>query len=446
MEGTAKVTVRIDGWNDAEVKPATKTLKVLAPKQKAATLPVSERVVRMLNFADKKARLAKLSFTPDGKRLLATGMQWYQSWDAATWKELVRVEPLVGITRGEMHTTVSADGSTVAHVGLHVERENNEIEGKLVNRLRMTGQLHLHDSTSAKPKWSKQYNDRGPGIVTLSPDGKHAVVVFELNGVGNELPMYTTEFWDLGKGTSKVLFDQRSGAVFSPDGRTVYVSTTEQTSATDIKSTLYVIDTATLKTVKEIPAAASTVFGIRAISPDDKILLAMEANIKTRKFAAVFLDAGTFKELDRIPATVEFGTLARMEHTEFSVDSSRVAFRLGKDTIQLWDSVQKKVVRTIKDDSPGVLIGTLELNRQGTMLASIYPQDVSLQQAYSRTGPSDPGQASVLLHDLTDIKRAPERIALPAGATSVMVFSPDGKTLTVGLHGKVCIVDATMKK
>jgi WD40 repeat protein len=446
LEGNAKITVSIEGWKSAEVKSATKLQKLLAPTREIAYQPVSERVLKTLTFADKKTPPTQLSFAPDGQRLMATHMLWFQSWDTSGWKELVRLEPLPGITVGEMDTGISADASTVIHAGLHVEREKKEIEGKLMNRLRITGQLDVHDSTRTKPKISQQFKDRGPGIVVPSPDGKQAVLVFMLNGEGNDPPKYNTEWWDFEKGTSKVLFQHRSSASFSPDGRRVFVTTMEQTTSNDMKSVLSVLDTKTLKVIKEVTPIASTSLNVRAVSPDGKTLLGIEVNYKTRSFAAVFLDATTLKELDRIPSTVEIGPRSKFELTQFSADSRTVVFRMNKDTIQVWDNEQKKVSRTIKNESPGVLIGTLALNAQGTMLAVVSPQEVSLQQANSRTAPTDPGQASVLLYDLTQPKREPDRIMLPVGSAMILSFSLDGKTLAVGMWGKVCIIDATMKK
>src|SRR4029077_17330091 len=87
-----------DAWAGAGVSPTKHAVAVARPKGLAVSEPVSPRLVRSLVHPDHKAIVDPVQFSPDGRRLFASGYPsgMLQFWDVTAAKELLRVETQPG--------------------------------------------------------------------------------------------------------------------------------------------------------------------------------------------------------------------------------------------------------------------------------------------------------------------------------------------------------------
>jgi WD40 repeat protein len=442
FEGTAEVTLTLDGWKGVSVSPTAHTLKVLPPKAARKAEPVSARVVKSLVFANKKGTVAEVRFHPDGSKLYVADLQWVQVWDTKTWKEAVRIEPLVGITAGSMMTALSADWGTVLHAGAQFTRTRGQRDGKPFNDTSWAGRVELHDSASKAVKESVQFLDRGPNLVYPSPDGKTAVVTTlfpqELAGPRRD----RTELWDWEKGTHTVLADTAASAAFTADGSAILLARWAMNAASETESSLVRYDLKAGKVTKTTDAPKGVMFAGPVLSPDGKTLAVSTVHFKTQKRQVLFLDAVTFDELGRVAGPEKPGQFDDFQVSAFTADSSLVAVRCGTEPAAVWDAKQKKVVRTVPvGDSP---TGPVAISADGKRLAvGLVPAVTVAEMLAARNDPRDLGQSRVLLVDLSDPNAEPEAVALPAGPVSALAFSADGKTLAAATTGAVQILDLT---
>lgn len=439
FEGTAAVTITLDGWKGVSVLPTTHAVKLLPPKPRAKAEPVSERVAKSLVFANKKGTIAEVRFHPNGSRLYVTDQQWVQIWDAKTWKEAVRVEPMVGVRIGFVFAALSTDWRTLAHAGTLFRSVREQRDGKLYTGAEYTGRVELHDPASKEVRESVQFLDRGPAQVYPSPDGKTAVVTTVLPHDRQSPRQQRTELWDWENGTHTVISEAGGTAAFTADGSAVLLGTWKMTAANEVESSLVRYDVKASKVTKTKDAEKGAIFASPVVSPDGKTLAVVSRNFKTGQQAALFLDAATFDELGRVAGPEKPGQADDFQVSAFTSDGSLVAVRCGQAPAAVWDAKQKKVVRTVPvGDSAG---GPVAVSADGKWLAvGLTPSFTVAEMLAARNDPRDLGQSKVLLVDLTDPKSEPQVVVLPAGLVSALAFSPDGKTLAAASTGAVQII------
>ncbi len=353
--------------------------------------------------------IARIAFTPDGKRLVTQGSDGVRVWDAATGEELRHLAPGMGSTWG--HSDLSPDGKQVAVTG-HVP----------------AGPIELWDVESGKKVGS--LGERFYLPVRFSPDGKLLATSATLDEV---------DIWDLS--TRKKLRSWKAHPLqvwtiaFSADSRKLL------TSGTEGKARLW--DVATGQQLQEFTPSGwqPNVIGTppaTVLSPDGKLVAMIEKNEAVKPAdgpvqweARISLwDTVTGKRLRQLSCstpeiasgrrgqgyTRPFGTLA------FSADSTKLVTGGPDDFLRVWDPTTGAELRRLRFE-PG-WVSALTLSRDGKSIAAV-----------------GLGGGAVCVVDMAS---GQIRATSPGHRTGLQAtaLTPDGRTaLTSGLENALLIWD-----
>ena len=185
------------------------------------------------------------------------------------------------------------------------------------------------------------------------------------------------------------------------------------------------------------------------LSPDGKV-----AAVPMAGNAVELYDTTTHKQISSLRSR------SAPRFVTFSPDGSQLAVGEMTGLVTLWGVAQQQVVRVMKGH--GAPIGGLAFAPDGLKLVSVDDDGAARCWGQNDTEPSRvlikgrdqinalsyspdgrwlvaAGQHHVLLHDLRS--RAAPR-ALAGGGTRTAVFSPDGRTIAGGIHGRVGLWEA----
>jgi WD40 repeat protein len=223
----------------------------------------------------------------------------------------------------------------------------------------------------------------------FSPDGKHLSL-----GGGSTAPL---SIYDVAKGKElHRIVCHATGSVFSPDGKTLIVSS-QQDDAGKSEPSIRVYDVATGKSSKRVTEGIPAYYFTLAFSPDGKRLVC--AGHET----ACVMDARTFAVLRDIPG--------RVQHPRFSCDGKRI-ISTNYTRLRFWDPATGKEIDAIEGEFGTTPV--IAFSPGGRLLAS-----------------GDWIAGEIVLWDLKS-GRVVRRLALGGEKKYVRTvsFSPDGKTLT----------------
>jgi WD40 repeat protein len=337
-----------------------------------------------------------LAFSPDGKILASACPDTLGFWDVASGKQIGKA-----VDRGPFFQTLAfaPDGKTVAAVG---------------------GGLRLWEVPSGKEV--RRYPEQAGAsyAVAFSPDGR---LLATANNHPSDGAVYLTE---VAGGEVVKRFPGHEHPVFSlafsPDGKTLASADGDNTLVWDVK---------TGKRLLTLPG------GVVAFSPDGKTLAAGCVDQVIRLF-----DAAGGKE------RLSFNRDAAVIAVAFSSDNKLVVTNDGR-SIRLWDPATGKPFRTIQDMKEAKdHITCLALAPDGKMLATGC-QDNSVR--YWETAPGEEVGKYTAGGGLSSLAFSPDGklLAVPGevirlwqagtdkevkrlGRASLVLFSPDGKTLAGG--------------
>ncbi len=275
----------------------------------------------------------------------------------------------------------SPNGQYLASAGQDTEIKIWDIETKQINRV---------------------FDVQEPNIKALafSPDGKILALASKVGPVGQEAPFYISEIvvWDFESGRRNYSIHENAGVealVFTPDGKMLI-------GAGGYFDDIHFWDSFSGNKIASLkPDQCITQL---AISPDGKIL----AGCGSSKGGYITLwDLNLRKEIAKIHlSTVEFLSLA------FSPDGKRLVTGNTESLVEIWDVEKMIKTKTLKGHSEQIFC--VAFNPDGNRIAS-----ASLDGTVR----------------LWDVEKSQEiQIFKNNGTVTCLAFSPDGKTLAVGLR------------
>jgi WD40 repeat protein len=435
--GLGKAAVKLSmEWKGVAVASTTHTLTVLdAPGDKP--LPVSPRLLRSLPHPDRTSSLWRVAFTPKGL-LFVSGYPsgTVQLWDVGSGKEVRRISSPHGYRGSADYALTPADFSTlyVPLEGRKIKRDPNDAKKPIT--VVFDGKVLAWDLATGKPRPGVEPR-KGLGVAAayLSPGGKRLVAV-ERGGytIGSDPPADLVRLYDTATGKSWPLGEGYGQAVFSADGRRIYLARSRYRG--NRGGTLAVFDArgkelATLLEVKGLGLS----WPVLSSSGNALVVELSKGRINEPATLKVF-DLKTNKEI----ASFASGGAFPFTKPAFSPDGALLAAGDYDGQVTIWDVRKKAVAR--KHRFKGMSMGLeVAFSPDGRWLAA--PARVKTEREGGwDVDPLDLPQPRVFLFDLTR-EAPPEEVVCPHGWSGGVAFSPDGKTLAVGGAGAVHLFDVS---
>jgi WD40 repeat protein len=359
-------------------------------------------------------------------------------WDVATRREATTIET------GKRHLDdliLSPDWRTLFVARNTQKREPVEQDGKRMYRWTFDGDVRSWNlATGRLERTWKHETPRGIYRMKLSPDGTRFVTWEELAGTYEGSPKGTISTWDVQTGRHQDLPDGLSGyGQFSPDGRDLAITAMDGDGyVTAVK----LLDPATGRERLSIPITDKKAQVGASFSPDGRLLLGGGRVIGGGKIAGGWLKL--WDRTGREVASVDADRNDVFVSSPFSPDGrvlAAVNWAGEQRKLYLIDVADPKRVRTIVlgDKPKGErLIGRMPVFRpDGKWLAVI------TQVIPERSGDvlvENVAQARILLIDVA-AGAVRETLIAPPGLPISACFSPDGRMLATGGHGRVLLWD-----
>lgn len=449
FEGTADVVLHLAAWPEGNVAPTAHEITVLPPKA-TKTEPTTDRLTKTLPHPDRKANVGVVRFSPDGARLMGSGYPSgvVQFWDTKTWAETARLDTPTGLRASWDYAIPTPDWKGVLVYGRTRKVVKEEKGGKVTERLQVDGRIDVYDPASGKRTDTVALPDRGPQQLWMAPDGKSVVLNTEgsFAATDRDRPSFT-ERLDLTTKTATKLFDTYSMPAFTPDGKAAFFAVEKYTPNGGFEHSFVRYDLAAGKvTATKQEPDKETFFGRPAASPDGSRLFGTSGrsvNAKTEGFALAVLDPATLAEKARLPLDADPDAAATFTGPLFTADGKTAVIRVG-DRLLLWDVAADKLARTVTLPIDG--FGFLAVSPDGKRAAVVGRPKFDAKAVGRNPDAEYLPQPRVVVVELADPKAAPAVLMLPPGGSGQPAFSPDGKTLAVGVTGGVALLDVSKVK
>jgi WD40 repeat protein len=433
------VTLTFDAWPDGRVAPTTHPITVHPARPGPKSEPVATNLVATLIHPDRKSTIGQLAFSPDGSKLFASGYPsgTVQIWDAATRKELRRIDTPPGFRGSMRYAVLTTDWKTLYVAASGRKIGSVEKDGKAVPRVEYTGGLRVWDLGTGEERTSvKPPAGAGPDFAILVPDGSSLVCIEQFGFIAGEDRKAATMVIDPGTGARRKLCDGYVYPSFSPDGKAVALVLSDSEGKRHV---LKVVEFATGKELASLPSPEKTAhLSAGEFSPDGSLLTAhLSPMQKGSRPAVLFLDARTLAERGRF--TGDAGPDGRGGITgKFTPDGKSYVMLDSVGKAHVWDVAAGKVVRSFE-------VGNQSWNMvftpdSKTMAVGWMPRSEREGERVRDPDPKDYPQPRVTLFDLTGAA-APRVLIAPHGFPGSLALSPDGKTLALGGSGAVHLFD-----
>jgi WD40 repeat protein len=445
--GNAQVTVSFDAWKAGHVAPSHHEVPVVVPKPGPKREPVSARLKGELVHPNRSGTLTGLRFSPDGHRIIGGDYPGgvVVLWDVAAGRDVTTIETGYGYRGSSDYFFLSPDWRA-----LYVSRGTRKVEqvekdGKRQRRWICDGDVRTWDlATGRLLRTYKHEPPRDILLMELSPDGTRFVTWEEMSGTSEGGPKGAVSTWDVQTGRHQALPDGlQSYGQFSPDGRSLAVTAGD---GDGYARALKVLDPATGRERLSIPVTDKNAWvSARAFSPDGRLLVGhgqvFEKAGKWDSWRAwlKLWDTTTGREV----ASFDADKNDALVYTCFSPDGrvlAAVNWQGEQRKLLLIDVAERKRART-------VVLGDKPKGERLIAMAPVFRPDgkwlaVITQVIPDRRGDDlaveDVAQARILLIDLA-AGAVRETLTAPAGFPRAACFSPDGKTLATGGHGRVLL-------
>ena len=438
--GDATVVALLPGWPAGAVSPTTHTVAI-ANAAVAPSEPLSPKLVRVLSHPDRKASIFSVWFTPDG-RLLAAGYPSgvVQFFDPVTGKELSKFETPKGYRGAGEYAHPTPDFRRL-YVGDEGDKfvPADKVKGTPARR-EYDGTIMIWDlATGRSLPPIRPSEPRGFAVLYMSPDGTKMVTVERPSHNTDETVRDTTVLRDLTAGTEKRLYDGYSMAAFTPDGRTLAVTTF---GSGDKRGRLACLDPATGAERWAVAAdAGDRGLSWPVFSPDGKWLtVSSDAGKIYSPGELRVYDTATGAKLAAFPSGGDYPFAARV----FSPDGRHLAAITYKNGLIVWDTATWKPARTFTFDKDLVTGFHPMFSPDGTMFAVPVARRWDDPNGDREPNPDDLPHTRVYLFDPASTA-SPEVLIGPRGYVGGAAFAPDGKTLAVGGAGGVALYDLSAK-
>jgi WD40 repeat protein len=400
---------------------------------------------------NKTGIIGDLKFSPDGKRVIAGDYPGgvIALWDVATGKRLTTLETGYGYRSTAKYFSVAPDWQTV-----YVSREKRNYE-----RVEQNGKRMIHWTFDGDIRaWGlkdggllrtyKHKPPRGIRWMALSPNGTKLLTVEHQSGTYEHGYPSTASLWDVQSGAYRPVDGLQNVGTFSPDGRTLAFTVTD---AEGYARTRKLIDAATGRERWSMPVEDKNTFvSAGAFSRDARLLVGTVRVLDGPKkwdswrSGMKWWDAATGREV----ASFECDNNDDLTNFCQSGDGQTLAalnWRGGKRQLFLYSVPDKRQLRTVtlceKTEGQRPIACSPVFSPDGKWVAVItrtYPE----KTAGDDLDPRDVPQPRILLIETATGEVRETMIAPPAFA-NVACFSPDGRTLATGGHGRVLLWDMT---
>jgi WD40 repeat protein len=445
------MSIAFDAWKGGHVAPTQHEIHVVAPQPGPKLEAVSPRLKGELIHPNRRSRLLGIRFSPDGKHIIAGDDPGgvVVVWDAATGQQRVAIETgrhLRGNVETYFYLSPHWERMFVAREDRKVDRV--EQNGKLLWRWKFSGDVRAWNlATGRLEKTFQQEPRRGIATMRLSPDGTKFITYDWLSGTYPLKPDSAVSLWDVCTGRHRTLPGKlHFYAGFSPDGKTVEVWDRDKDGYTHA---LKLIETSTGKEKVSIPIRDknATAFGT-AFSPSGRLMAGAYTiyerpkNWDKSRSWVKWWNTTTGHEV------LSFATGADMVlDGRFAPDGRTFAMihHTGQKTqLLLFDVRTRQIVKShfLPEVAKGssLLLFAPAFRPDGKWLALI-TQVVPKNGLFWEMDRRDLPQPRILLIEVA-AGAISETLVAPQGlAYSACSFSPDGRTLATGGHGRVLLWD-----
>jgi len=376
-----------------------------------------------------------------------------QVWNAQTGRQLTKIKTSgysYDIVESYSHPTPDWDAIYVSRRGkrMHTRIEK---EGKKLIRWEFEGDVCAWDLKTGELRENYQHAPpRGIRLVELSPDGSTFVTSEELPGEWSGVPKQTTSLWNARTKQYRSL-DQRLNpyGTFSPDSRTVAFTThsdfARNNYTTGIK--LFDVETGREKLSISIPGECSSLARV-LFSPKADIVVG-HLSVRTKRDShenwqsyLTFWETTSGKRIASFPADEKSSDFAL---PLFSPDGQTLAttnFYRAKNKLYLFNVTDRKLrSTTLLGEGDTTYVKPPVFSPDGNWIAvitQVFPKYLQVRDPAVEDAP----QPRIHLIDVATGELR-ETLIAPQGFTASASFSPDGKTLATGGHGKVLLWDFT---
>jgi WD40 repeat protein len=447
--GKAKVVVRFDAWKAGHVAPSEHGVPVSVPKHPALKLEdVSPRLKQQLIHPNRGGTLTGVSYSPDGKRLLAGDVPagTVAVWDVTTGSQLSLIETDYGRRSYFPYFSVSPDWKT-----LYLEKYKRKVEaveqaGKRLWHYQCDGDVRAWEIDTGK-LIRKYRHDPPRGIhgMRLFENGATFLTFETLSGTYQTNPEWAISAWDVKSGQYRSLpADLNGSCVNSPDGRVLAVTQVDENACA---RALKLFDVATWQERWATPIKAKDVrLNLQAFSSDQGLIVA-ESEVQTRSKNQVVREAGCrWYDVSSGKEVASFVGKNGFFDLHFSPDGNTLAASTGffAETTQLFlfSVAERKLVKTIdlaKKQKGGVAFTYGPVFSPDGKWLAVATQMVSVirgQEADARDVP----QARIHLIDASTGELR-ETLIAPQGYVRSLCFSPDSRALATAGFGRVLLWD-----
>jgi hypothetical protein len=426
------------------------SVAVVAPKSALKLEAVSTRLKGELIHPNKTGTLVGLRFSPDGRQLVAGDYPGgvVVLWDVAAGERLSTIEADYASRGSTEYFFLSPDWRT-----LFVPREKRKYEmverdGKRLIRWEMDGNVRAWDLATGRLQWTYAHQPpRGNRHMEMSPDGTTFVTFEELPGLVDGAPKRGVTLWDVHTGRPRPLPDNLIYSKYSPDGRTLAMPAVDADHhATALK--LWDVTTGREKLSIPVTDKNAEVY-VTAFSPDGQVMMVVDYRVYAdgKKYEGLqpylkWWDVATGREL----ASFAGEKNETFFYTRLSPDGQTLAaVNLRSETrkLLLFRTADRQLAKTVILDKqvPGEGLISMEpvFSPDGRWVAVI-TQRVPDVRGGTDLDARDVAQPRIHLVDVASgVVR--ETLIAPQGFARSMSFSPDGRTLATGGHGRVLLWD-----
>lgn len=423
---------------------------VVAGRERLKLETVSNRLAREFEHPESNSMIDGLRFSPDGKRLIAGDYPGgvIVVWDVESGQPLRNIETGKGYRGSSDYFHVSPDWKSLysAHEGPR-DYEPIERNGKKLFRWTFGGEVRVWDLTSGQ--LTRKYQHQPPRFIQSvqhSPDGSKFLTVDWLPGE-QEGRVTAATLWNAVTGENRSLFvGKHAYGRFSADSQAVALVEANDRGMTQ---SLQLMNATDGQRRWMLPVEARNArLAIVDTSPDGRWLVgeqwvyASETKFDEWQCKLKWIDFATGREVD----SIDGGQNGEMHSSRFSPDGREfvVANPTGDLTrVDFYDVATRKIKKS-------TVLGKRETGSRTFVSAPIYSPDAKwialvrqswpISQSNDDRDVRDTPQPRIHLIDAATGAVRETMVAPPAWMRS-LAFSPDGRWLASGGHGKVQLWD-----